>query len=245
MPYCSSSTPNYLTISSTKNPNFKTKKRVSQYLKSIKLSCLNLYIYSEKKHKKSNGTSIKIRHSQRRLSSSYLLSEKVLSHWDTCTLAYPTAPRVFLLNQRYAEITHDHLLFSVAQGIFWPSTERLSRSTLHLKEGEERSLYRTLVLCSLVTVLSCIDPSVRIVTKFPKGVGPLLIFSISLFWTKKFDQWTQTTMGKEIVHKKIAVHPEIHAAFSLHRQEFHYPCSYAVPESKVLSRELNPALKWG
>jgi hypothetical protein len=34
----------------------------------------------------------------------------------------------------------------------------------------------TLVLCSLATVLSCIDPSVRIVTNSPK-VEPLLIFS--------------------------------------------------------------------
>ncbi len=40
----------------------------------------------------------------------------------------------------------------------------------------------TLVLCSLATLLSCIDPSVRIVTKSPKvvRVGPLLIFSIYL-----------------------------------------------------------------
>jgi hypothetical protein len=47
--------------------------------------------------------------------------------------------------QRYRyskEITHDPLLLSVAQGIFCLSTERLSRSTLHLKEGEgEGSLY--------------------------------------------------------------------------------------------------------
>ncbi len=40
------------------------------------------------------------------------------------------------------EITHDALLFGVAQGIFWLSTERLLRSTgtLHLKEGGEGSL---------------------------------------------------------------------------------------------------------
>jgi hypothetical protein len=37
----------------------------------------------------------------------------------------------------------------------------------------------TLVLCSLATVTSFIDASVRIVTQSPK-VGPLLIFSISL-----------------------------------------------------------------
>ncbi len=45
-----------------------------------------------------------------------------------------------------------------------------------LKRGERGVC--TLVLCSLATVTSCIDPSVRIVTKSPKG-RPLLIFSIS------------------------------------------------------------------
>ncbi len=42
------------------------------------------------------------------------------------------------------------LLFSVAQGIFWLSTERLSRSTLHLKEGGgEGSVYScTLQSCN-------------------------------------------------------------------------------------------------
>jgi hypothetical protein len=39
------------------------------------------------------------------------------------------------------EITHDLPFFSVAQGIFVLSSERLSRSTLHLIEGEERSVY--------------------------------------------------------------------------------------------------------
>jgi hypothetical protein len=38
----------------------------------------------------------------------------------------------------------------------------------------------TRVLCSLATVLSCIDHSVRIATKSPKVGGPLLIFSNSL-----------------------------------------------------------------
>jgi hypothetical protein len=46
-----------------------------------------------------------------------------------------------------------------------------------LKRGERGVC--TFVLCSLATVMSCIDASVRIVTKSPK-VGPLLIFSISL-----------------------------------------------------------------
>ncbi len=52
--------------------------------------------------------------------------------------------------QVYTEISHDPLLFSTAQGIFWLSTERLSRSTLHLKEGEEGSLY-SCTLYSLAT----------------------------------------------------------------------------------------------
>ncbi len=42
-----------------------------------------------------------------------------------------------------------------------------------------RREFCTLVLRSLATLTSCIDPSERIVTKSPK-VGPLLIFSISL-----------------------------------------------------------------
>ncbi len=45
------------------------------------------------------------------------------------------------------------------------------------KRGE-RGVF-TLVLCSLAIVTSCINASVRIVTKSLK-VGPLLIFSISL-----------------------------------------------------------------
>ncbi len=39
--------------------------------------------------------------------------------------------------QRYTEITHDPLL----KKIFWLSTERLPRSTLHLKDEGEGSLY--------------------------------------------------------------------------------------------------------
>jgi hypothetical protein len=55
--------------------------------------------------------------------------------------------------------------------IYLPQQKELP--VLHFIRRGER------VLCSLATVLSCIDPSVRIVTKYPK-VGPLLIFSISL-----------------------------------------------------------------
>jgi len=67
---------------------------------------------------------------------------------------------VWSLPEIYRDYPCDPLLFSVARGIFWLSTERLSRSTLHLKEGWEGSLYSE-------------------VKKSPK-VGPLLIFSISL-----------------------------------------------------------------
>ncbi len=73
----------------------------------------------------------------------------------------------------WSEIYRDYLLFSVAQGIFWLSTERLSRSTLYLNEGGEGTMYP---FCSLATLMSSIDFSV---TKSPK-VGPLLIFSMSL-----------------------------------------------------------------
>ncbi len=68
-------------------------------------------------------------------------------------------------NQRYIKITHDPLLFSVAQRIFWISSKRLSRSTLHLIErgGEESVLLYS-------------------VTKSPKA-GPLLTFSVSLCTT--------------------------------------------------------------
>ncbi len=52
------------------------------------------------------------------------------------------------------------------------------------KRGGERGVYTgTLVLCCLAIMTSCIDASVRIVTKSPK-VGPLLIFSNSLIIKK-------------------------------------------------------------
>jgi hypothetical protein len=72
---------------------------------------------------------------------------------------------------------HDTLLFSVAQGIFRLSTERLSRRTLHLKEV--RGGVCTLELCSLSTVTSCIDASVRIVTKIPVGGTSTYILHLS------------------------------------------------------------------
>ncbi len=45
--------------------------------------------------------------------------------------------------------------------------------------GRVFTLVQYYVHCSLATVMSCIDPSVRIVTKSPKH-GPLLLLSISL-----------------------------------------------------------------
>jgi hypothetical protein len=67
------------------------------------------------------------------------------------------------------EITHDPLLFNVAQ-----------HAVHHIyKRGGEGSLYGTHVLCSLATVTSCIDASVRIVTKSPK-VGTLRTYILHL-----------------------------------------------------------------
>ncbi len=57
------------------------------------------------------------------------------------------------LNQRYTAIIHDPLQFSVAQGIFWLSWERLSRSTLYLifnRGGREESVL--LYSCTLLAV---------------------------------------------------------------------------------------------
>ncbi len=46
--------------------------------------------------------------------------------------------------------TYDLLLFSVAQIIFWLSTERLSRNPSHLKEGGEESLYSCTCNCDFL-----------------------------------------------------------------------------------------------
>jgi hypothetical protein len=81
------------------------------------------------------------------------------------------------LRQGYTEITHDPLLFSVGKEYF-DSPQRDSHAVHYILKRGERGVC-TLVLCSLATVISCIDTSVQIVTKSPK-VGPLLIFSISL-----------------------------------------------------------------
>ncbi len=68
---------------------------------------------------------------------------------------------------------------------------QIDSHAVHLKEGGEGSL--TLVLSSLATMTSCIDLSVRIVTKSPK-VGSLLIFSISLI---HWDRYTRATADRE------------------------------------------------
>jgi hypothetical protein len=77
------------------------------------------------------------------------------------------------LPEIYTEIIPDPdpLLFSVVQEILLLFTERLSRSTLHLVKGGAHGerVVCTPVLCSFATVLSCIDPSVRMVTKSPKA----------------------------------------------------------------------------
>jgi hypothetical protein len=79
------------------------------------------------------------------------------------------------LIQANPDITHGLLLFSVAQGIFWLSSKRISHSTLHLTEWE-RGVF-ILVLYVLATVMSCIDPSARTVKKSPTE-GPILLYSI-------------------------------------------------------------------
>jgi hypothetical protein len=69
---------------------------------------------------------------------------------------------MYVWYQRYTQITHHPLLFRVVQEK--SCTERLSRSTVHyIYKSGERGVC-TLVLCSLATVTSCIDLSVRIVT---------------------------------------------------------------------------------
>ncbi len=102
--------------------------------------------------------------------------------WFDCDRAHSAAKNAagnsFCCTQIYRDYTYDPLLFSVAQGVFLLSSERLSRSTLHLLEGGDGSLYScTLQTCN--RVLSCIDLSVRIVTKSP-NVRSLFVFSISL-----------------------------------------------------------------
>ncbi len=83
-------------------------------------------------------------------------------------------------------MTHDPRLFSVAlRNILTVHRETLTQY-ITFKRGGEREVC-TLVLGSLATGTSCIDASVRLVSKPPK-VGPLLIFYISL-WVKGTEGW--------------------------------------------------------
>ncbi len=114
-----------------------------------------------------------------------VIEEESIPHIRLCTIPSSNSFLFFTklslrngLGLRYIEITQDSLLFSVAQAIFLLSSERLSRSTLHLIEGGEGSLY-TPVLCGLATVLSCIGPSVRNATKSPE-VGSLHTYILHL-----------------------------------------------------------------
>ncbi len=75
-----------------------------------------------------------------------------------------------LIRDMHKEITHDPLLFSAAQGIYWTVLRETLTQYITFNRGEEKGLYSS----TLGTLMSCIDPSVRIVTKSPK-VGPLLI----------------------------------------------------------------------
>ncbi len=71
--------------------------------------------------------------------------DKAFTVTDTATYAHEKTPYSIIKlgwNQRYSEITHDPLLCSVAQGIFWLSTKRLSRSTFKRgRRGESILLY--------------------------------------------------------------------------------------------------------
>ena len=65
-----------------------------------------------------------------------IYTSKPLSQTPSCR-----RERMLVSGQRYIEITHDPLPFSVAQGIFLLSPARLLRSTLKLIEGGEGSLH--------------------------------------------------------------------------------------------------------
>ncbi len=81
-------------------------------------------------------------------------------------------------NPRCIEITHDPLIFWVAQGIFWLSSERLSRCTLHLIEGVTGES----VLLYYVVLEPCCPASTPlwgIVTKSPKVQTSTYIIHLS------------------------------------------------------------------
>jgi hypothetical protein len=75
-----------------------------------------------------------------------------------------------------SKISCQTLFKCCARNILTVLTETRADNTFN-KGGRGESC--TLVLCSFTTVMSCMDLSVRIVTKSPKGER-LLIFSISL-----------------------------------------------------------------
>jgi hypothetical protein len=86
-------------------------------------------------------------------------------------------------NQRYTEITHDPLTFKRRGG-----------------RGESVLVYR--VLCSLATVMSCIDASLRIVTKSPK-VGPLIILIVSISLEEIIKKISMTHRNLQITGQKL------------------------------------------
>ncbi len=100
-----------------------------------------------------------------------------------CSPIPPPPPSLIMWYQRYIEITYDPHLFSLAHRIFWPVLRETLTQYIAFNRGGrgESLLVYSVVLQPCMT--SCIDPSVRIVTKSPKvRVEPLLKFSISHVW---------------------------------------------------------------
>ncbi len=75
---------------------------------------------------------------------------------------------------------------------YFDCPQRDSHAVHYIKKRGEKGVC-TLVLYSLATVTSCIDASVRIVTKSPK-VGPLLIFSTSMASTCEKYEYILSTL---------------------------------------------------
>ncbi len=91
---------------------------------------------------------------------------------------------VIQLGRLYSEIYRNYprppSLQCCARNILTVHRETLSQYITFKRGGREESVLLSCTLySSLTTVMSCVDLSMRIVTKSPK-VGPLLIFSISL-----------------------------------------------------------------
>ncbi len=80
------------------------------------------------------------------------------------------------LGQRSKEITHDPLLFSVAQrNILTVHRETLTQYITFKRGGRGKSV----LFYSFATVTSCLDLSVRIVTKIPEGGASTYILHLS------------------------------------------------------------------